>query len=531
MNANKQGPEIHDQVSNSAPEDMELRSDTDNLSSDTEWSSTAPEDVGLESEADKVPLSFIEWDAGSPQTHEPELKHNVFSSPGIESDTGVAPGAAESKVMPSERSQSSSQDNPESVPSVEAPEQDTAEKEKLKLPIKLPNTVVMKELPSKGKEFETKNANYLSMNISKKVAKTPASSGSHWSGIPMPHGKNGNLNLNIRLESLGNQGVHTKKGKSKRSEKESGGEIVRVLNISFVFGGLLVVLMMAAFFAFAWPLRKYYQKLSQRLNEREVESGLGDGNVRVDRNQPPVSRSQRYHSPCQQEPTSESYQNPGNSGNVSVSDRRAYFRGGVQAYQTTSAPKKSKKKTKDEVISDDKKRDPRNVERRKIIKQQTSQRRASLADSIAIAKSVIDGHSKNRQFEKKASERRRVIKQSTSAPGSSTGEKPRCMSFFQELETACSVILPGADHQKSVERSKDRRRTIKDRSDGKRRRSLAEEIEDAKKVIVDSKRKYETSPAVVDEAMLVGQRPRSWATYSYTDILDLLPQFKDLTAE
>ena len=130
------------------------------------------------------------------------------------------------------------------------------------------------------------------------------------------------------------------------------------------------------------------------------------------------------------------------------------------------------------------------MERRKIIKQQTSQRRASLADSIAIAKSVIDGHSKNEQFERKASERRRVIKQCTSAPGSSVWGRQRSMSFHQELQTGCSVILPGADHQKSVEKSKDSCRIIKDRSAGKERRSLAEEIGDAKKVIVDSERKY-----------------------------------------
>lgn len=189
----------------------------------------------------------------------------------------------------------------------------------------------------------------------------------------------------------------------------------------------------------------------------------------------------------------------GNSGNVPVADRQPYSRGVLQADQTTSARNKSKKKTKDDVISDDKKRDSRNVERRKIIKQQTSQRRASLADSITIAKSVIDGHSKNKQFEKKASERRRVIKHCTSAPGSSFGEKQRSMSFVQELQTGCSVILPSADHQKSLERSKDRCRTIKDRCTGKRRRSLAEEIGVAKKVIVDGERKYEIPPAVVEE--------------------------------
>ena len=138
------------------------------------------------------------------------------------------------------------------------------------------------------------------------------------------------------------------------------------------------------------------------------------------------------------------------------------------------------------------------MERRKIIKRQTSQRRASLADNIAIAKLIIDGHSKNKDFEKKASERRRVIKRRTSAPWTSTGERQRSMSFIQELQAGRSVILPSADHQKSVERSKDRRRSIKDRSAGKRRRSLAEEIGDAKKVIVDDERKYEEiTPAQV----------------------------------
>ena len=189
----------------------------------------------------------------------------------------------------------------------------------------------------------------------------------------------------------------------------------------------------------------------------------------------------------------------GNSSNVPASYRQAYSRGVVQGYQTTSASNRDHRKTKDDVIYEDRKRDSRNVERRKIIKQQTSQRRGSLSDSILIAKLLIDGHSKNKQFEKKASERRRVIKQSTSAAGSPTGQRQRSMSFFEELQTGRSVILPSADHQKSVERSKDRCRAIRDRSSGKRRRSLAEEIGDAKKVIVDSERKYEISPAEVEE--------------------------------
>ena len=182
-----------------------------------------------------------------------------------------------------------------------------------------------------------------------------------------------------------------------------------------------------------------------------------------------------------------------------VYSHEVYPYGVVQEYDTSSARNQNKTKTRDEVISDDKKRDSRNVERRKIIRQQTSQRRDTLTDSLAIAKLIIEGHSKNKDFEKKASERRRVIKHCTSPLRSLTGEKQRSMSFFQELQTGCSVILPSADHQKSVEKSKARRRTIKDHSAGKRRPSLTEEIADAKKVIVDSERKYEISPAQVKE--------------------------------
>ena len=174
-------------------------------------------------------------------------------------------------------------------------------------------------------------------------------------------------------------------------------------------------------------------------------------------------------------------------------DQHTYSCGVLQSYQTPSVRSQSEKKTRDEVIFDDKKRDFRNVERRKIIKQQTSERRSSLADSIAIAKLIIEGHSKNKDFEKKASERRRVIKHCTSP----LRGKQHPMIFIQELQTGCSVILPSADHQKSVERSKARRRTIMDRSAAKRRLSLAEEIADAKKVIVDSGKKYEKSPAKV----------------------------------
>ena len=102
-----------------------------------------------------------------------------------------------------------------------------------------------------GTDGETTETNGLPLKIYN-VAKMLASSGSRLSGNPMPLGNDGNLNVNIRLDPLGNQGVHTKKGKRNKSEKESEGAVVSVLIMLFIFGALLVVLMMAAFFAFAW---------------------------------------------------------------------------------------------------------------------------------------------------------------------------------------------------------------------------------------------------------------------------------------
>ena len=138
------------------------------------------------------------------------------------------------------------------------------------------------------------------------------------------------------------------------------------------------------------------------------------------------------------------------------------------------------------------------MEKRKIIKRQSFQTRHSLADSLLIAKSVIDGYAKNKEFERKASERRRVIKCCNSAHGSDAGK--RRMSFVDELQEAQSVIVPEWDYKESLERSKEKCRTIKDTFAGKRRPSLLEEIGVAKDVIVDSeKRKHKLPPAVVEE--------------------------------
>lgn len=170
-----------------------------------------------------------------------------------------------------------------------------------------------------------------------------------------------------------------------------------------------------------------------------------------------------------------------------------------KADQTKTTSKKIRKHTKEEVISEDKKRDSRNAERRKIIKKQTSKRRDSLFDSILIAKAIIEGQAKNKKYEKKASERRRVIKECTCASKTSSGEKKRRVTFSEELQTGCSVIKPNSDLTKSLERSKKKCRKIKTECSLKRRPSLAEEIEVAKEVIVDSEKKGEIPPVIVKE--------------------------------
>ncbi|KAJ7370034.1 hypothetical protein OS493_034767 [Desmophyllum pertusum] len=137
----------------------------------------------------------------------------------------------------------------------------------------------------------------------------------------------------------------------------------------------------------------------------------------------------------------------------------------------------------------------------KLLNKKTSQRRDSLVDSITIAKTVLDGHAKNKQFEKKASERRRVIKQCSSAPGPSTGENKRRLSFSEELQTGCSVIAPNqanvpqadqanddptaqiiADDKKRDSRNAERRKIIKQKT-SQRRDSLVDSITIAKTVL------------------------------------------------
>ena len=182
----------------------------------------------------------------------------------------------------------------------------------------------------------------------------------------------------------------------------------------------------------------------------------------------------------------------------------------------------------DEIIAEDRRRDPRNAERRKIIKRQTSERRDSLVDSLWTAKNIIDGHSKNRHFETKASERRRVIKHCCGTEPDSVPNGRR-MSFADELVIARLVVTPEWDYKQSVERSKEKCRAVKEQfaSTGKRRPSLQEEIGVAKELIVDKEReKRSLPPEIVAEVVLCfllgGKKRMSFFVYIMNEILRLL---------
>ncbi|KAL9960075.1 hypothetical protein ACROYT_G033479 [Oculina patagonica] len=526
----------------SAPEDEESESETDERSpSDSEQEFSAPEDVESESEKDDRSPSDSEQEVSAPEDVESEsetdeqspfermesdLQQNVVSPTNDEWDTGTAPAGPDSETLRSRRSQRTAQGTPESVSSAydtKVPEPLNIESKKGTLSLNVPD----KRDTGKESGFRQK--------ISEKKDKMPLSTASGLAGLSIAHGTNRDLNLNIHLDPnmLNKPGGNTKAEKKKKSEKKSSGAVVTALTTMFVLGALLLVLLMTAFFAFAWPIRKYFEKLSKRMDNVDVESGRRDDyeltSIRVDKNYPPASQPTPSYPHRQQETTAAYYQGPvvarravaGSGRNVVVANRQPCpSEVPRQTEQNEATSDKKEVKTKEDVINDDKKRDSRNAERRKIIKQQTSQRRGSLADSINVAKSVIDGHAKNKQFEKKASERRRVIKQCTSAAGSATGENKRCMSFAEELQTSRSVITPDKDHTKSVERSKERCRKIKDQCTGKRRQSLAEEIGVAKEVIVGSEKKCEIPPAVVEE-VTVEQVPGNCKSYSDSDISEL----------
>ncbi|PFX21285.1 hypothetical protein AWC38_SpisGene14202, partial [Stylophora pistillata] len=152
-----------------------------------------------------------------------------------------------------------------------------------------------------------------------------------------------------------------------------------------------------------------------------------------------------------------------------------------------------------DVMANDKKRDSRNFETRKLIKEQSSQRRNSLVDSIIIAKSIIGDCAKNKTFEKKASQRRHIIKECCLGPESDKGLNKKRVSFADELETACSVIAPDSPYRERLQHSKEKRRAIKEKTSGKRRASLSDDIEIAKSIILESPKRYTLPLNLVQE--------------------------------
>ena len=142
----------------------------------------------------------------------------------------------------------------------------------------------------------------------------------------------------------------------------------------------------------------------------------------------------------------------------------------------------------DKIIAEDRRRDPRNAERRKIIKRKTSDRRSSLIKSILAAKGVIDGYAENKIFEDIASERRQKIKMGSSYLKDEATRNSRGKSFSEEVQSACSVVRPSWHDEETRERVKEKRRMVKTQISKKRRLSLRDEIQVAKGVILDGER-------------------------------------------
>lgn len=153
------------------------------------------------------------------------------------------------------------------------------------------------------------------------------------------------------------------------------------------------------------------------------------------------------------------------------------------------------RKPREEIAVEDRRRDARNAERRKIIRRETQARRGSLVHNLLLAKAVIDGHAKNKNFEKKAKERRCVIK--TCCSGQGANPRQRRLSFLEELKIAKDVVAPRWDFKQSVEKSMEKCRTIKEQCGGKRRLSLKEQLGVARDVIVDSERRERSLPPEV----------------------------------
>ncbi|XP_015770403.1 PREDICTED: uncharacterized protein LOC107348846 [Acropora digitifera] len=170
------------------------------------------------------------------------------------------------------------------------------------------------------------------------------SSGLRWKGLALSH--------------RSSRDVAIKRKKSKRNTGPDN-EITLSL-VTYVIGGTFLIFLTMAFFIYAWPIRAYYAQVNRRLKQ-DIEFGYGNGeltSIRVQPNQEPFYPYQ-MQTPVARMP---SYTHSAPRGILDYLGGR---------------PVK-------EVLADDQKRDWRNAERRHIIKEQTSQRRDSLIDSLSL---------------------------------------------------------------------------------------------------------------------------------------------------
>ena len=178
------------------------------------------------------------------------------------------------------------------------------------------------------------------------------------------------------------------------------------------------------------------------------------------------------------------------TGNAPKGYEQPRSSGMPQSTQASRTPTQSEKRSPDKVVAEDKRRDSRNAERRKIIKRKTSETRESLVANLLVAKAIIDGYAKNKEFEEKASQRRQKIKKFNSFSGTPTGRSERRKSFAEQVQSACSVITPGWNDNEKMEQSKEKCRKIKRKLAEKRGSSLLDEIQVAKDEIVGHEKKY-----------------------------------------
>ncbi|XP_029185920.2 uncharacterized protein LOC114953738 [Acropora millepora] len=291
---------------------------------------------------------------------------------------------------------------------------------------------------------------------------------------------------------------------SKRKGRKRGASPVEATLVTFIVaGGLLIVLLMTAFFIFAWPIRKYYRYLNHQLDE-DVEAGWYQNDelqsIQVVPNYPPAPY---YNIPIPPPPPPPKIRK---RYRKRASTRISYAPSRVVQTEVSRGEGRVKFKSQAEIIADDRKRDARNAERRKIIKRETEPRRKSFVDSLVLARGIIGGYSSNKPYEKKAKERRNVIKRTCEVAQSRTGHQKRKMSFSEELQLAKDVVTPRWDYRQSMVRSLEKCRNLRDQFADRRRPSLQEQIGAAKEVIVESERRKRCIPEELLWEMLAANR-------------------------